>query len=263
MLTFPNIDPVALQLGPLAIRWYSLAYLGGILLGWQVLAKEHAKKPVVGLTKTGLDDMIVWAVLGIVLGGRIGYVLFYKPEFYFENPGQIFFLWQGGMSFHGGMLGTILAFWLFCRKQKMDFLPVIDLISCAAPIGLFLGRCANFINGELFGRVTDSPLGMIFPNGGPNPRYPSQIFEAGMEGVLLFSIMMICLKFTRARDKAGMLGGIFMFCYGIFRIIGELFREPDVQYGYLFGFSTMGQILCLPMLAGGLYLILRKNPNAA
>ena len=263
MLTFPNIDPVALQVGPLVIRWYSLAYIGGILLGWQVLAKEHAKKPVAGLTKAALDDMIVWAVLGIVLGGRIGYVLFYKPAFYFSHPLQILHLWEGGMSFHGGMLGTIVAFYLFCRKQKMAFLPVIDLISCAAPIGLFLGRCANFINGELFGRVTDSPLGMVFPTGGTLPRYPSQLFEAGMEGILLFTIMMICLKCTKARDKAGMLGGIFLTFYGIFRIIGEFFREPDVQLGYLIGFTTMGQLLCLPMLAGGLYLILRKNPNAA
>ena len=261
MLTFPDIDPVALHLGPLVIRWYSLAYIGGILLGWQVLAKEHAKKPVAGLSKHALDDMIVWAVLGIVLGGRLGYVLFYKPAFYMEHPAQILHLWEGGMSFHGGMLGTIVAFWLFARKQKMPFLPVIDLISCAAPIGLFLGRCANFINGELYGRTTDSAIGMVFPSGGPLPRYPSQLIEASLEGVVLFTIMMVALKCTNARDKSGMLGGIFLTFYAIFRIIGECFREPDVQLGFLFGFSTMGQLLCLPMLAGGLYLIFRKAPK--
>jgi len=265
MLTFPNIDPVALAIGPipylgtLLIRWYSLAYVGGILLGWQVLAREHKRKPLQNLTKTALDDMVFWAVLGIVLGGRLGYVLFYKPMFYLEHPAQILHVWEGGMSFHGGMLGTIVAFLLFCRKHGTPFLPVIDLIACMAPIGLCFGRIANFINGELYGRVTDAPIGMVFPHGGALPRHPSQLYEATLEGVVLFIIMMALLKCTRARDKAGMLSGFFLIFYGLARITCEFFREPDEQLGFLLGFSTMGQLLCLPMLAGGLYLVFRKE----
>jgi len=257
MLPFPNIDPVAVHLGPLAIRWYSLAYIAGILLGWWVVAREHARKPVANLTQKALDDMVMWAVIGIVVGGRLGYILFYKPDYYFANPGQILHLWEGGMSFHGGLIGVITAFILFCRKYHIRFFELIDLIACATPIGLFFGRLANFVNGELWGRVTDVPWGMVFPRGGDLPRHPSQLYEAGMEGVVLFTVLMVLLKYTNAREKPGTLGGVFIAGYAVARIVAECFREPDEFLGYFAGFITMGQLLCLPMLAYGLYLIFR------
>lgn len=263
MLSFPDIDPVAVQLGPLAIRWYSLAYIGGILLGWWIVAREHAKNPLPGMTKPMLDDMIIWAVGGIILGGRLGYVLFYKPAYYLENPAHIFQLWEGGMSFHGGMIGTIVAFYLFARKNKIPYLPVIDLVAAVTPIGLFLGRVANFINGELYGRVTDSYFGMIFPHGGDLPRHPSQLYQATLEGIVLFTILMLMLKCFHARSKPGLLGGTFLFVYGIARIVGEFFREPDAHLGFLWGHTTMGQLLCVPMLMLGAYLMFRPNPNKA
>jgi phosphatidylglycerol:prolipoprotein diacylglycerol transferase len=228
MLAFPNIDPVAIHIGNFGVRWYSLAYMAGILLGWWVIARENTVRPLKNLSKNALDDMVVWAVVGIILGGRLGYVLFYKPDYYLHNPLEILRLWEGGMSFHGGLLGTITAFYLFCRKHKIRFLGLTDLLACAAPIGLFFGRIANFINGELFGRVTDSPLGMVFPYGGDLPRHPSQLYEATLEGLLLF-------------------------------IICEHFREPDVFLGFLYAGTTMGQLLSLPMFIIGLYLALRKK----
>lgn len=260
MLPFPDIDPVAIHLGPLAIRWYSLAYLAGILLGWWYVKREHERKPVANLSRNALDDMIVWAVIGIVGGGRFGYVLFYKPAYFFENPLQIFHVWEGGMSFHGGLIGVITAFLLFCRKYRIQFFHLIDLIACATPFGLFFGRLANFINGELYGRATDVPWGIVFPGGGGVPRHPSQLYEAAMEGIILFAVLHIMLKHTAAREKPGMLGGTFIAGYGLSRLIAECFREPDLHLGYFFGFATMGQLLSLPMLAYGLYLICRRNP---
>ena len=256
-IPFPQFNPVALAIGPISIRWYSLAYIGGILLGWWIIAREHARKPIPNLSKQGLDDMITWAVIGIVGGGRLGYVLFYKPTHYLAHPTEILALWQGGMSFHGGLLGVIIAFILFSMKYNIRFFHIIDVIACAAPIGLLLGRLANFINGELYGRVTDVPWGVIFPYGGELPRHPSQLYEAAMEGAILFTIMIILLKKTHARDKPGMLGGVFITGYAVARIIVECVREPDAFLGYFYGYITMGQLLSLPMLAYGLYLILR------
>jgi phosphatidylglycerol:prolipoprotein diacylglycerol transferase len=258
MIPFPNIDPVAVHLGPLAIRWYSLAYISGILLGWWIFADELKKHPIANLTRKALDDMILWAVLGIVLGGRLGYVLFYKPGYYFEHPGQIPRMWEGGMSFHGGMLGFILAFYLFSRKYHVRFAPVIDRLCCVVPIGLGLGRLANFINGELYGRPSDVPWAMVFPRGGDLPRHPSQLYEAGMEGVILFALLMFLLKYTRAQEKPLFLGGVFLTGYSCSRIIAECFREPDDFLGYLYAGATMGQLLSLPMLALGIYLMLRR-----
>lgn len=259
MIPFPNIDPVALHLGSFGIRWYSLAYMAGIILGWQVVLRENIRKPLANLNKDAIDDMIVWAVLGIVLGGRLGYVFFYKPEHYLHNPVEILQVWEGGMSFHGGLIGTITAFFLFCRKYKIRFLGLMDLIACAAPIGLFFGRIANFINGELYGRVTDAPVGMIFPGGGPLPRHPSQLYEAAMEGLLIFIIMMLLLKMTDVRDKEGNLSGIFLILYGLARVICEYFREPDSFLGFIYAGTTMGQLLSLPMIFIGLYLVVRKK----
>ena len=259
MIPFPNIDPVAIHLGSFGIRWYSLAYMAGILLGWWVIARENVRRPLANLNKAALDDMVVWAVLGIVLGGRLGYVFFYKPEHYLHNPVEILHVWEGGMSFHGGLIGTIIAFYLFCRKYKIRFLALMDLISCATPIGLFFGRIANFINGELFGRVTDAHIGMVFPSGGALPRHPSQLYEAALEGLLLFIIMMLLLKKTNARDKVGFLSGIFFILYGLARIVCEYFREPDSFLGFLYAGTTMGQLLSLPMIIIGLYLVFRKR----
>jgi len=255
MLPFPNIDPVAIHLGPLAIRWYSLAYIAGILLGWWVVAKEHARKPIPGLTKKALDDMVMWAVIGIVVGGRLGHVLFYDPDYFLQHPVEIFYVWQGGMSFHGGLLGFAAAFFLFCRKYHIRFWALMDLFACAAPIGLFFGRIANFINGELFGRVTEMPWGMVFPQGGDLPRHPSQLYEAGVEGILLFTLLMFLLKRTRARDKEGLLTGVFLIGYACARIFSEWFRVPEGMVGPF----TYGQFLSLPMLVLGLYLIVRRK----
>jgi phosphatidylglycerol---prolipoprotein diacylglyceryl transferase len=262
MIPYPNIDPVALHIGSFGIRWYSLAYIAGIMLGWWLVAREHARKPIPGLTQKALDDMVTWAVIGIIAGGRLGYVLFYKPAFYLENPMLIFHIWEGGMSFHGGLMGVIIAFLLFCRKYGIRFFHLIDVIACATPIGLLFGRLANFINGELYGRVTDAPIGMIFPGGGELPRHPSQLYEAGLEGIVLFVVLMYMLKKTNARDKPGLLGGTFIAGYAVSRIIVECFREPDAFLGYFMNMITMGQILSLPMLVYGLYLILRKPRDA-
>jgi phosphatidylglycerol:prolipoprotein diacylglycerol transferase len=190
----------------------------------------------------------------------VGYVLFYKPDYYFTHPLQILEVWGGGMSFHGGMIGFILAFYLFCRKFRIPFPPVIDVLVCVAPIGLFFGRLANFVNGELYGRVTDVPWGIIFPYGGDQPRHPSQLYEAGMEGILLFALLMFLLKFTKARQKPLLLGGVFLVGYSLSRIVAECFRQPDDFLGFFFGSMTMGQLLSLPMLMLGLYLIFRKCP---
>ncbi len=259
MLPFPNIDPVAIHLGIISIRWYSLAYIAGIITGFWLIAREHAKRPLENLSKKALDDFILWAVGGIILGGRLGYVLFYKPSHYLSNPLEILRLWEGGMSFHGGLLGTIIAFYLFCRKYKIKFLALTDLLACVAPIGLFFGRIANFINGELFGRVTTAEIGMVFPNGGDLPRHPSQLYEATLEGLFLFIIMLLLLKKTNLREKTGYLSGMFLFLYSIARIICEYFREPDSFLGFIYAGATMGQLLSLPMLAFGLYLMMRKK----
>lgn len=259
MLPYPVIDPVAFPIGPLAVRWYSLAYLAGILLGWWLIKKELARKPIANLSSKAIDDIITWAVLGIVGGGRLGYVLFYKPAFYFANPALIFHVWEGGMSFHGGLIGTILAFYFFCRKYQVPFLELMDLLAFAAPIGLFFGRVANFINGELFGRVTDAAVGMVFPHGGDLPRHPSQLYEAGAEGLLLFLLLYILLKYTTVREKIGALSGVFLMGYAAARFGIEFFREPDAFLGFYLGFATMGQLLCTPMFFCGLYLVRKSH----
>ncbi len=259
MLSYPAIDPVAVHLGPLAIRWYSLAYIGGIVFGWWYVRWLNARRAIPNLTREAIDDMIVWAVIGIVGGGRLGYVLFYKPLYYLEHPLHALQLWEGGMSFHGGCIGTILAFILFARRHKVPFWPLIDVIACAAPIGLFLGRLANFINGELYGRISDVPWAMVFPHGGELPRHPSQLYQATMEGIVLFTVLFAFARFTNVREKPGFLGGTFIMGYGIARIIGECFREPDAHLGFLFAHITMGQLLSLPMVVYGVYLVTRRK----
>jgi len=260
MLTYPVIDPVALHLGPLAIRWYALAYLGGVLSGWWLVGKLNKRLSPPTLNAEAFDDIMVWTILGIVLGGRLGYVLFYKPAFYVGHPAQIFMVWQGGMSFHGGLLGVITAMFLFARKFKIPFLAITDLVAVVAPIGLCLGRLANFINGELYGRVTDSPLAMVFPTDPDHlPRYPSQLFEAGLEGFLLFIVLILIATKTRMLARTGILSGLFLIGYACARSTVELFREPDDFIHFLPSWITMGQLLSAPMLLLGLYLIARRR----
>ena len=257
---FPNIDPVLIQIGPFGIRWYAMAYIAGIVIGWWWCKRLLAKPPHV-MTREAFDDFVLWATLGIVLGGRLGYVLFYRPDFYLEHPLEALKVWQGGMSFHGGLLGTLIAILLFARRQRVPFLALADVVACGVPFGLFFGRIANFINGELWGRVTDVPWGMIFPTGGPLPRHPSQLYQAAMEGVLLFLLVFVVERMG-ARRRPGLVSGTFLIGYGVARSVGELFRQPDAFIGtggFLPGGTTMGQLLSAPMILFGLFLIVRAR----
>lgn len=250
-----QFNPVALSLGPLQIHWYALAYLAGFIFGWWYI-KYLARKLNMTITPQQIDDFLTWAIAGVLLGGRLGYVLFYMPSYYLQHPLEIFALWQGGMSFHGGLVGIIAATFLFARKQKLPALLLADLVAAAGPIGLGLGRLTNFINGELYGRTTDAPIGMIFPRAGDNlPRHPSQLYEAGLEGIALFFIIFILMRFTSISRYHGVIGGIFLSGYGLARFSIEFFREPDAQLGFLFAGATMGQLLSLPMIFSGLWVI--------
>ena len=253
-LPFPMIDPVLISVGPLAIRWYALAYVGGIVAGWWLARRIAEAKGYWGgvspMRAEDIDDVIVWAALGIVLGGRLGYVLFYNPAYFASHPSEIFVLWRGGMSFHGGFLGTILALLLFARSRGIPMLSMLDVAAIVTPIGLFLGRIANFINSELWGRVTDVPWAFVFPNGGPLPRHASQLYEGALEGLVLFTILIVMWR-RGALKYPGMIGGMFVDGYGIARIVSEFFREPDAHIGYLTGGLTMGMLLSIPMLIVG------------
>jgi len=266
VIPYPAIDPVLVNIGPFAIRWYALAYVVALLLGWRYclwLARNWSAAGTPVATAKDIDDFLVWATLGVVIGGRLGYMLFYNFGYYLDNPYQIVAVWRGGMSFHGGMLGVVLAIVLFCRQRKISLLRFGDLIVCAVPIGLFLGRIANFINGELWGRPTDMPWAMIFPNGGPMPRHPSQLYEALLEGLVLFAVLFALQRRRIARERPGILAGVFLVCYGSFRMLVELFREPDAQLGFVFSGVTMGQILSIPLVAAGIWLVLRARPRSA
>jgi phosphatidylglycerol:prolipoprotein diacylglycerol transferase len=258
-IPFPHIDPVAIAVGPFAIRWYALSYVAGIVLGWWYSRRLAANASLWGDTRrptqADMDDQIVWIALGIVLGGRVGYVLFYNLASYIEHPAEIFTVWRGGMSFHGGFLGTILAIVLFARSRGLNALAMLDVAAVVTPIGLFTGRVANFVNGELWGRpAPDLPWGVVFPMGGDVPRHPSQLYEAFAEGLVLLAIMAVAVRIFGFR-RPGLLGGIFVLGYSVARIICEFFREPDAQLGFLFGGTTMGQLLSLPMAAAGIAVI--------
>jgi phosphatidylglycerol:prolipoprotein diacylglycerol transferase len=262
-IPFPAIDPIAIAVGPIAIRWYALAYIVGLLLGWRYCL-VLADRPPHLVHRQDIDDFLVWATLGVVLGGRIGYVLFYNSAYYLANPIDALYIWHGGMSFHGGAIGVTLAIWLFGRTRGIPLLAFADIICAAVPIGLFFGRIANFINGELFGRVTDVPWAVVFPAGGPLPRHPSQLYEAVCEGLLLFLLLLIAER-SGARRHPGLLSGLFLAGYAVARMSGELFRQPDAQLGFLIFGATMGQLLSIPMLLAGIALILwaRRRPEAA
>ncbi|MBV8836935.1 MAG: prolipoprotein diacylglyceryl transferase [Alphaproteobacteria bacterium] len=259
-LHFPEFDPVLIQIGPFAIRWYALAYIVGIVVGWLYARALVRNVRYWGgpppMTAIDLDDFIVWVTLGIILGGRIGYVLFYNPQYFAAHPLEAFELWKGGMSFHGGFLGCVAAVAAFSWKRDIPFLPLGDVTCAVAPIGLLLGRIANFINGELWGRPTDVSWGMVFPTGGPLPRHPSQLYEATLEGLVLVLVLAFFIR-KGALKRPGLIVGIFAVVYAIARSFCELFREPDPQLGFLWGGLTMGMLLSLPLFLFGVALIIR------
>ncbi|MCC8980773.1 prolipoprotein diacylglyceryl transferase [Bradyrhizobium acaciae] len=269
LIDFPVFNPVALALGPIVIRWYALAYIVGIVLGWiyarSLIKKDRLWGGEVPITLPQLDDFILWVTIGIIVGGRTGYVLFYNLPFFIAHPSEILELWKGGMSFHGGFLGCVAAVMLFARRNNIPILSLGDITTAVAPIGLLLGRLANFINSELWGRHADAslPWAMIFPNGGPLPRHPSQLYEAGLEGIVLFTALAIMIRMG-ALKRPGLILGSFITIYGIARIIGEHFREPDPQLGFLWGGLTMGMLLSVPMIIVGAIIItaaVRRRAN--
>jgi phosphatidylglycerol:prolipoprotein diacylglycerol transferase len=261
-IPFPAIDPVIVQLGPFALRWYALAYVGGLLLGW-FLTKRLVTRPGWRITPEDVDDLLFYITLGVILGGRLGYVLFYNLPTYLEHPAQILMVWQGGMSFHGGLIGVLVAMAWFARSRRVPFLDVADAVAAITPIGLLFGRIANFINGELFGRVTDLPIGVVFPNGGPEPRHASQLYEAFLEGLVLLIVLQWLARRPRTPADRGLIGGTFLLGYGIARFLVEFAREPDAQLGYLLGGLTMGQLLSVPVALVGAWLILRTRRVAS
>ncbi|MCK8786973.1 prolipoprotein diacylglyceryl transferase [Roseomonas sp. NAR14] len=265
-LPFPAFDPVLVQIGPFAIRWYALAYITGILLGWR-LARRLVRLPPEAATTEQLDDFVTWATLGVVLGGRLGYVLFYRPGYYLFHPLEAFAVWQGGMSFHGGALGVIIAIFVFCWRNRIDPLRFGDRVTSVVPIGLGLGRLANFVNAELWGRPSDVPWAMVFPTDPLQvPRHPSQLYQFGLEGVALFVLLQILVRRPALRARRGFVAGAFLAGYGVARIIGEMFRQPDAHLGFLLGNAavgvTMGQILSVPMVLVGAWMMLRTRRQA-
>jgi len=256
-LTFPDIDPVLFQIGPFAIRWYALAYIAGLILAWRY-CRWLTTQPPNRMKPLDFDDFLVWATLGVVLGGRLGYVLFYKPGYYLAHPLDVFVIWEGGMSFHGGLLGVLLAIGLFARNRGVHYFTLSDMVGAATPIGLCLGRIANFINSELYGRAADPqsvPWAMIFPTDpASTPRHPSQIYEAILEGLVLFLILFVLVRLG-ALKRTGAISGCFMMGYGTARFIVEYFREPDAHLGFIIPGISMGQILSLPMVLIGIGIL--------
>lgn len=255
MIPYPKIDPEIVKIGPFSIRWYGMMYLIGFISSY-LLVRYQVKKRNLSLSKPMIDSLYTYLILGLLIGARLGYVIFYNLPFYLRDPLEIFALWHGGMSFHGGLIGCIVSGFIFSKRYRIDFWMLADLIVVTAPIGLGLGRLGNFINGELYGRVTDVPWAMVFPEGGPLPRHPSQLYEFFSEGLCLFLI----LWYLKDRvSKKGAISAAFLLFYGIFRFIVEFFREPDPQVGYILGFITMGQILSSVMIILGLLILYLKK----
>ncbi len=265
-IPFPQIDPVLIDIGPLVIRWYALSYVAGLLFAWLYVKRLMTRQTLWGgsapATELQIDDLLFWASLGVILGGRLGYVLFYNAAYYASRPLEIFVVWQGGMSFHGGFLGVILAVLVFSWRKKLRFWSMIDAAATATPIGLLFGRIANFINAELYGRVSDVPWAMVFPTGGPHPRHPSQLYEAFLEGLVLFIVIRIFTHKFGALQKPGFVSGIFAAGYGASRLFVEFFRQPDGHIGFLAGGLTMGMVLSVPMIALGMWLMMRARVPA-
>jgi len=265
-IAFPVFDPIAVSFGPFAIRWYALAYIGGIVLGWiyarAIIRNGKLWGGTSPISLLDMDDFILWVTFGIILGGRTGYVLFYNLDYFAQHPAEIIELWKGGMSFHGGFLGCVAAVLLFGWRRKVSVLSLGDITCAVGPIGLLLGRIANFINGELWGRAADVPWAMVFPTGGPIPRHPSQLYEATLEGLVLFIVLALMIR-AGALRRPGLIIGCFATLYGIARITGEFFREPDPQLGFLWGGLTMGMVLSVPMIVAGIGFVVmawRRQP---
>lgn len=266
-IPFPALDPVAFSVGPVSVHWYGLAYMFGLLFGW-LYARSLFANPALWngepfARKDLADDLLLWTTLGVVLGGRLGYVIFYEPSYFLANPQDIPKLWNGGMSFHGGLAGVCLAVWLFARARKLPMLSIADVACASAPIGLFFGRLANFVNGELWGRETDVPWAMVFPEGGPEARHPSQLYEAGLEGVALFLLIRYFTHVKKVLPMPGYASGLFFGGYALARIISELFRVPHPDHPLNFGWLTAGIAYSLPMLAIGVYVIWRAKQRAS
>ena len=266
-IAFPMIDPVMLRLGPLAIHWYGVAYVVGITFGWRyarrLVANDRLWADKSPITVTDIDDFLIWAVIGIIAGGRLGYVLFYDLPVYLENPFRIAMLWTGGMSFHGGLAGTIIAMIAFARRRGFSPFSLFDVIAASVCIGIFLGRSANFINQELWGKPTDLPWGVVFPIAGPEPRHPSQLYEGLLEGLLMFFLLRFLTHRLLKLKSPGYVGGAFVAWYAISRIVVEFVRLPDIQVGYLAGnWLTMGMVLSLPMFAAGLWAMMTAPARA-
>ena len=261
-----NFDPVLIDLGIFQIRWYSISYIFGILIGWiyanKIIkltgANQHNFEPI---KESHFSDLIIYLVIGIIFGGRLGYVIFYNFEYYSQNFFEIFKIWQGGMSFHGGLLGVIISIIIFSKKTKTNFFKFADVVSCVAPIGIFLGRIANFINGELFGKTSTLPWAIIFPNGGNIARHPSQIYEAILEGIILFIIINYIALKKQLLFKTGYISGYFLILYSILRILAENFREPDIHLGFFFNYFSLGTLLSLATLITGLTIIMSVKKN--
>ena len=261
MLEFPNINPIAIDLGIVQIRWYAISYIVGILLSWALILKIIKFKSI-DIDNKVISELISNSMIGIIIGGRLGYVIFYNPGYFLNNLIEIFKLWNGGMSFHGGFIGVMIAVIYTSKISKIPIMLLADLIAIVSPIGLFFGRLANFINGELYGRVTNHSFGMIFPNGGNLLRHPSQLYEAFFEGLFLFAIMLLFISLTNVLNKKGFMTALFISCYGFFRFCIEFFREPDIHIGLLYFNFSLGQLLSLPMIIIGLYfmiVITKKN----
>jgi phosphatidylglycerol---prolipoprotein diacylglyceryl transferase len=268
-IPFPDFDPVLVQIGPIAIRWYALAYIFGILFGWlyarAIIRNERAWGGPPPMSALDFDDFVIWVTLGVILGGRIGYILFYNAAHFVAHPVEIFEVWKGGMSFHGGFAGCVVAVMAFAMKRRIPMLSLGDVTCAVGPIGLFLGRIANFINSELWGRPTDVPWAMVFPNGGSIPRHPSQLYEATLEGLVLLGVLAWAIR-AGALRRPGLIIGLFAVGYSIARIICEFFREPDPQLGFLWGGLTMGMVLSVPLMLAGFGFILyalRREPSRA
>ncbi|MGJ3264272.1 MAG: prolipoprotein diacylglyceryl transferase [Salinarimonas sp.] len=273
-MPFPEIDPVAIAIGPIAIRWYALAYIAGLLIGWwgarRLVRAQGLWSGVRRPDAIAIDDLVVWVAIGLILGGRLGYALFYNLEAYLANPLEILAVWRGGMAFHGGLIGAVLAMILFARRRGLPVLPIFDVVAVVAPVGLFFGRIANFINGELWGRTApDVSWAVVFPHAGDVPRYPSQLIEAGTQGLALLAVMLVAVALAGFR-RPGLIAGIFGIGYAIARIVSEFFREPDPQLGFLFGREvdvlsggvTMGMLLSVPLLVGGIVLVALARSGA-
>jgi len=253
----PSIDPVVMSLGFIDIRWYSLAYIFAFILGSVIIKKLNSGSYRL-ISDDKIDKFFIWAIIGVILGGRIGYVLFYQTNLFFTKPTYILEIWNGGMSFHGGLIGMILSIYFFSLTYKIQFFYLSDLVSLVAPIGLFLGRISNFINTELYGRVTDFPLAIIYPLIDNNPRHPSQLYEAFFEGIILFIILLFYFSNRPKQYIIGNISGLFLIFYSIFRFLIEYLREPDYHLGLVFYYFSMGQLLCIPFLLAGIWIIVRK-----